>query len=320
MSDLPSRVQINEDGPREGIQIETAVIPTEGKIALIDALAQTGLSEIQTVSFVSPRRVPQWADAEAVVAGLTPREGVRYTGLYLNEQGLKRAIDTGRLEIEGGISLCASPAFLQRNQNTTPEGQREIRRRMVDMFRQHGVPVNRIGVSAAFGCNFQGDIPLEQLLGTVAEAFGIADECDLTIDSIGLSDTMGWATPVQITRTVGVLRETYPDQRVSLHLHNTRGLAMANAYAGLMMGVADFDSSIGGIGGCPFAAHKGAAGNLCTEDFAFMCDELGIETGLDLDALIAASELAEKVVGHPLPGSVRRGGTLKAVRERVGAA
>ena len=320
MTDLPNRVTINEDGPREGIQIEARVIPTADKIALIDALSHTGVAEIQTVSFVSPKRVPQWADAEAVVAGITPQTGVRYTGLYLNEQGLTRAIATGKLEIEGGISLCASAAFLAKNQNATPAKQRETRRAMIAMFRENGVPITRGSVSAAFGCNFQGEITTAQLVATVAEVFELAQDAGVTLDSIGLSDTMGWATPMAITRTIGAIRNRYPDQSLTLHLHDTRGMAVANAYAGLRMGVADFDTSIGGIGGCPFAAHKGAAGNLCTEDFVFMCEEMGIATGINFDALIAASELAESVVGHPLPGAVRKGGSLAAIRARMKSA
>jgi len=314
MTDLPTRVTINEDGPREGMQIEKAVIPTSDKIALIDALSQTGLREIQTVSFVSPKKVPQWADAEEVIAGITPRAGVRYTGLYLNARGLDRAMATGRLSIEGGISLSASPAFLMRNMDMTPERQRETRREMIAMFKASGIAITKASVNAAFGCNFQGDIPLDGLLDTLADVFALAEEAGVTLDTIGLSDTMGWATPPQITRTIGAIRERHPDQALSLHLHDTRGMAVANAWAGLSLGVADFDTSVGGLGGCPFAAHKGAAGNLCTEDFVFMCQEAGIETGVDLAALIEASELAERIVGHPLPGAVRKGGSLNAIR------
>jgi hydroxymethylglutaryl-CoA lyase len=316
MSDRPTRVTINEDGPREGFQIESAVISTAAKIELIDALARTGIREIQTVSFVSPKRVPQWADAEAVVAGLAPQEGVRFTGLYLNEQGLRRALATKRLHVVGGISLCASAAFLARNQNATPEKQRDARRAMVELFLAEGIPVEHASVSAAFGCNFQGDIPIAQLLAALAEVFSLAAEFGLKLDSIGLSDTMAWATPATIRSAVESIRKRYPSAAITLHLHDTRGLAVANAYVGLEMGVDGFDASVGGLGGCPFAAHSGASGNLCTEDFVFMCEEMGIETGIDLDRLIEASDLAERIVGHPLPGSVRRGGTLSALRAR----
>jgi len=310
MSDLPASVTINEDGPREGFQIEEAHIPTADKITLIDALAETGLREIQVASFVSPRKVPSMADAEAVVAGIQPREGVRFTGLYLNEQGLRRALATGRLHIEGSIGLCASAAFLKRNQNATPESQRAARREMIRIYQDAGIPVVRGSVSAAFGCNFEGDISLTKLLDTVSDVFSMASDFDIELEELGLSDTMAWATPKQITRAVGAIRDRYPDTRIGLHLHDTRGLAMANALAGLQMGVASFDGSIAGLGGCPFAAHKGAAGNLCTEDFAFMCEEMGIRTGIDLERLVAAAQLAEQIVGRPLPGSVMKGGLL----------
>lgn len=315
MPDLPKSVVINEDGPREGFQIEETVVPTKAKVELITALAWTGLQEIQTVSFVDPRRVPQWADAEAVVAALPRIAGVRFTGLYLNERGLRRALATDRLHIEGGISLCASAAFLARNQNVTPEAQRERRRDMVRVFQSEGIAVTHGSVSAAFGCNFQGEIGTPDLLNTVRDVFAIAAEFGARLETIGLSDTMAWATPRKIKATIGAIRDAYPDIAVSLHLHDTRGLALANAYAGLEMGVANFDGSVGGLGGCPFAAHKGAAGNLCTEDFVFMCQEMGVETGIDLDRLIEVSFLAERIVGHALPGSVRQGGALKG---RVG--
>lgn len=316
MSDLPKLVVINEDGPREGFQIETNAISTDAKVELITALAATGLKEIQTVSFVSPKKVPQWADADNVVARLPQIEGVHFTALYLNEKGLQRALASGKIHIEGGISLCASPAFLARNQDATPEKQRQQRRDMVRLLQAKEIPVTNGSVSAAFGCNFQGDIELVDLMQTVDDVFGIAGEFGVKLETLGFSDTMAWATPQKIKRAVGAVRDRYPHVAISLHLHDTRGLALANAYAGLEMGVASFDGSIGGLGGCPFAAHKGAAGNLCTEDFAFMCAEMGIDTGLDLEALIEVSHLAERIVGHTLPGSVRQGGSLDALRRR----
>jgi hydroxymethylglutaryl-CoA lyase len=315
MSDVPRQVTINEDGPREGFQIESATIPTARKVELIDALSQTGLKSIQIASFVHPKRVPGMADAEQVVAQVTLQPGVEYTGLFMNEKGLERAIATGRLTLQTGFGLCASPAFLQRNANATVDEQKDRKRAMVRMLQQRGIaPSATGGISAAFGCNFQGDIALSQLMQTAREVFELAAEFGVTPTSLGLSDTMAWATPNRIRSTVGALREAYPDVAVTLHLHDTRGMAVANAMAGLEMGVAEFDTSIGGLGGCPFAAHKGAAGNLCTEDFAFLCQELGIETGLDLEKLIDAAQLAERIVGHPLPGSVMRGGSLSKMR------
>lgn len=320
MSSYPKSVTINEDGPREGIQIEKNVLSTDAKVELIEALAETGLRHIQIVSFVNPKRVPQWSDAEAVVARVSMREGIEYTGLFLNPMGLTRALATGRLHIDGEVNLCASAAFLARNQNTTPEKQIEMRREMARTFLDNGIAIDMAGVSAAFGCNYQGDIPLTSLLSTVATVFELADEFSARIRTLRLSDTMGWATPDTIIRSTEAVRERYPDIEICLHLHDTRGLAMANAHAGLRAGVTAFDTSVGGLGGCPFAAHKGAAGNLCTEDFVFLCDELGIDTGIDLDAMIAASDTAERIVGHPLQGAVRRGGSLRRIREMTGTA
>ena len=317
MSRYPSSVRINEDGPREGFQIESAAIPTAAKIELIDALSQTGLREMQIASFVNPKKVPSMADAEALVAGVTLNPEIRYTGLYFNEQGLQRALATGRLHVGGGsFSVCASPAFLARNENATPEVRKQRKREMFAVAARHGLaPGNEGSISAAFGCNFQGDITLPMLMQAAADVHEVAAENGCRIDRLGLSDTMAWATPDKIRRSIDALVTQYPGLQVTLHLHDTRGMAMANAVAGLEMGVTEFDTSIGGLGGCPFALHKGAAGNLCTEDFAFMCEEMGIDTGLDLDRLIEAAQLAERIVGHPLPGSVKRGGSLARLRQ-----
>jgi hydroxymethylglutaryl-CoA lyase len=182
------------------------------------------------------------------------------------------------------------------------------------------VPVDRGSIMAAFGCNFEGDISVERVLTVTRQIFDLAEEHGLTIKTLNLSDTMAWATPLSIKRVIGAVRDKYPEQRLSLHLHDTRGMAVALAYAGLEMGVAVYDACVAGLGGCPFAAHKGAAGNICTEDLVFMCEEMGVDTGVDLDLLIEAARLAEDIVGHPLPGSVKQGGTLRALREKVRAA
>ncbi len=190
----------------------------------------------------------------------------------------------------------------------------------LDQYKAAGVPVDSVGVNAAFGCNFQGDIPTSRVLEAIGQAFEVAAAHDVDPPMIRLSDTMAWATPDRIKRTVGAVRERYPDKEIHLHLHDTRGMAVANAYAGLEMGVASYDSAVAGLGGCPFAGHAGAAGNICTEDLVFLCHEMGIETGIDLDALIEASKIAEEVVGRPLPGKVAKGGNLAAMRRKLGSA
>ena len=316
MTDMPGRIDIHEEGPREGFQIEPGPISTARKIALIDALSETGLKQIQIASFVNPKRVPGWADAEAVVTGVRRRDGVRHTALWLNEKGLERALaHADRLSLRGVISLCTSEPFLRRNQNRGLEENVQVQNAQIALFKANGVPVDAMSVMAAFGCNFAGEIPLGGVLETVAAGFAIAAENGLAIKSLSLADTMAWATPLGIKRTIGAIRERWPELRLNLHLHDTRGLGLANAYAGLEMGVASFDASVAGLGGCPFAGHTGAAGNVCTEDLVFMCEEMGIETGIDVEKLIAAARLAEEIVGHPLPGSVMRGGTLKKFRQ-----
>ncbi|MDQ2736153.1 MAG: hydroxymethylglutaryl-CoA lyase [Pseudomonadota bacterium] len=317
MCDLPARVQINEEGPREGFQFEKAPIPTARKIELIDALSETGLNHIQAASFVNPSRVPGWADAEAVVAGFKRQPGVEYTALWLNLKGLQRAMATGRLDIKGSFSLTASENFLQRNQQRSMEDNVRAAHETIAMYRQHAIPLERVGVMAAFGCNFEGEIPHQRVLDLVQHLLDICREHNMEPPVVSLADTMAWATPRSIKALVGKVRDRHPDLPLSLHLHDTRGMGIANAYAGLEMGVAIFDATVAGLGGCPFAAHKGAAGNVCTEDLVFMLDEMGIESGIDLDTLIECARLAEHIVGHPLPGAIKIGGSLKALRAKM---
>jgi hydroxymethylglutaryl-CoA lyase len=314
MSDLPAKVHINEEGPREGFQIEKGAIPTARKIALIDALSQTGLDHIQIVSFVNPKNVPGMADADDVVEGITPQPGVAYTALWLNEKGFARALKHDRLANTGTIQLSASEKFSKRNQNRDAAQQLAGQHAILEMYKAAGVPVERGSIMAAFGCNFTGDIAVSHLVALTAQILDVAREHGITLDYITLADTMAWATPLAIKRTVGALRERWPDLPFALHLHDTRGMAIANAFAGLEMGVTRFDAAVAGIGGCPFAGHAGAAGNVCTEDLVFMSNELGIATGIEIDALIECAKLAEDVVGHPLPGSVMKGGTLAKFR------
>jgi len=319
MSDLPKSIEIHEEGPREGFQIEAGPISTEDKIGFIDALSETGLTEIQVASFVNPKRVPGWADADAVVAGIKKSPGIAYTALWLNEKGLLRALEAEGLAMRGSISNCASEGFMIRNMNRDRKANVQVQHNQIDLYKKHDVPIYRGGIMAAFGCNFEGDIPVSRVLDTVAETLDILAEHDMTLPVVVLADTMGWATPLSVKRVVGAVRDRWPELRVGLHLHDTRGLGVANAYAGLEMGIEWFDSSVAGLGGCPFARHDGkpAAGNVCTEDLVFMCAEMGVETGIDLERLITVAEMAERIVGHELPGSVMRGGSLTRLREKL---
>ena len=320
MSDLPKRVHIHEEGPREGFQFEKQVIPTARKIALIDALTDTGLQEIQIGSFVNPKRVPGWADVEDVVAGVRRKPGVRYSVLWLNEKGFERARTFPGLFLKGSIQTSASETFLGMNQNQDFKRNVEVQTRLVSSYREQGLQWFRGSVMAAFGCNYEGDVPVAGVLAAVARVKGIAVEAGVELDTLSLADTMAWATPGSIHRVVGAVRERWPDQHITLHLHDTRGLGVANAYAGLQMGIDTFDSSVAGLGGCPFAGHRGAAGNVCTDDLVFMCEEMGIETGVDLERLIEAARLAEEIIGRDLPGAVMHGGTLDALRAKARAA
>jgi hydroxymethylglutaryl-CoA lyase len=317
MADWPKSVHIHEEGPREGFQFEKGAIPTEAKVELIDALSETGLKEIQTVSFVNPKRVPGMADADEVVRRFRKAPGVRYSGLWLNEKGLERALATEKIDVKGRIVLCASEPFLARNQNITLDQMAEMQKAMIATYQARGIPIVEGAVQAAFGCNFKGDVSSEDVLAIVARIMSIAQESGVQLKNLVLADTMAWAVPARIRAVVGAVRERYPDLEVCLHLHDTRGMGIANAYAGLEMGVRAFDSSVAGLGGCPFAAHKGAAGNVCTEDLVFMCEEMGISTGVDLDRLIDAANLAERIVGHSLPGAVKQGGSLNRLRQAV---
>ncbi len=315
MSDLPSHVHIHEEGPREGFQIEPGPITTADKIRLTEGLAETGLRDIQVCSFVNARLVPGWADAEQVIAGFTAKPGVQYTALWFNGRGLDRALAfRGKLTLTGSISLTASEAFTQKNLNRTHAENLEAMRTMTMAHVAAGVPVKRIGVMAAFGCNYQGDITSAQVISALEDGFGIAAEFGAEITDISLADTMGWAAPHRIERVLGDVRSRWPDIPLRLHLHDTRGLAVANALAALRMGVAQFDATVGGLGGCPFAGQKGAAGNICTEELVLLCTEMGIQTGIDLDALIDVGRMAESIVGHTLPSELLRAGSLDAFR------
>ena len=318
MTDLPSHVEIHEEGPREGFQIEPGPIPSADKIRLIEALAETGLRHIQVCSFVNTRLVPGWADAEAVVEGFTAKPGVEYTGLFFNGNGLDRALAfKGKLTVNGAIALTASEGFTRKNLNRSPQENIDAMKKHSALQQSKGIPVTRIGVMAAFGCNYQGDISPAQVIRTLEDGLAIAEETGAAIKLFSLADTMGWATPARIERVIAEVRSRWPDMTLALHLHDTRGLAVANAHAALKMGVIQYDSTVGGLGGCPFAGQPKAAGNICTEELVLLCEEMGIHTGVDLDSLIEVGRLAEDIVGHQLPSELIHAGSLDAFRRKA---
>lgn len=303
MSDLPKRVRIHEEGPREGFQIESATIATRDKIEFIEALAQTGVPQIDCVSYVSARRVPGMADADEVARGINKMPGVRYTGLWLNTRGLERALKLP-LDRVGAIRVTASQTFCQKNTGMDINQTFDEQRRWMQLYRENAISVEWGYVMTAFGCNFEGEVPIEQVMRMVERVVDLAEEAGVKLHGIYLADTVGKATPLSIERRIGSVRERWPSMRIGLHLHDTRGTGLANAYAALRLGVDQFDSTCAGLGGCPFAGHKGAAGNICTEDLVYMCHEMGIETGIDLRAMVECARMAERIVGHPLPGKL----------------
>ncbi|HTE39099.1 MAG TPA: hydroxymethylglutaryl-CoA lyase, partial [Reyranella sp.] len=210
MSDLPTSIEIHEEGPREGFQIEPGPISSADKIRLIEALAETGLRSIQVCSFVSPRVVPSWADAEEVVAQFRPRTGVTYSSLWFNDKGLERALAfRDKLTLSGAISLTASEAFTRKNLHRSHAENLEAMRKQTRLHVEKGVPVKAVGVMAAFGCNFQGDIAPAQVVRTIAEGLEIASECGVEVGRLSLADSMGWATPPRVERVVGAVRSAW---------------------------------------------------------------------------------------------------------------
>jgi hydroxymethylglutaryl-CoA lyase len=320
MSDLPKSVKIKEVGPREGFQFEKGPISLADKISLVDALSDTGLPTIEFTSFVSPKWVPQMADAEQMVAGIRRTPGVAYEAIWLNEAGLERAARLREsLTLRPMFSLAGSDTFMRKNTNRCVDERLEELPGWAGRYQKLGMDWLDVGVMAAFGCNYEGDVEPRRVVTVLQRAEQKAEACGSRLGAIGLADTMGWANPLQIKRLVGTVRERWPETPIRLHLHDTRALAVANILAGLEMGVDCFDSAVAGMGGCPFAAHKGAAGNVTTEDVVFLCQEIGVETGIDLDRMIEAGQLAERVVGHPLPGKLKSGGNLEKYRARARA-
>lgn len=300
---FPERVYLRELGPREGFQTLPQVIPTSSKLELIRLLGLAGLPEIEITSFVRPDKVPQMADAETLVQQFTKQPGVRYTALYLNPYGFERAEATQRLSNDGWIYIAASETFLKRNNNVTIAETIAKIPEWLALFKRFGKPLHGVMISTAFGCNYEGPVSQSRVLDILSQV-----QAQLDLEGVGepveisLADTMGWGTPLKVRQLVAAVRERFAGSEVSLHLHDTRGSGMANVYAGLEEGVRIIDCSVGGMGGCPFA--KGAAGNVPTEDVAFLCQELGIQTGVSLDSLCRAARYAESIVGSPLPGKL----------------
>lgn len=294
---FPARVHMTEVGPRDGLQNEGLPVFTEAKAAFVRALIEAGHTEIEITSFVRPDRVPQLADAAELCALLgPPPEGVLYTALVPNQRGLDRALEVGTIG-KVGVFTAASESFNQHNVNASIHASIERFVPVVEGAHAAGLQV-RGYVSVAMGCPYEGAVAPEKVRDVVVELE------QLGCDDISIGDTIGAATPADVARVLDVVLPVIPIERVALHLHDTRGQALANALEGLQRGVASYDVSAGGLGGCPFA--PGASGNLATEDLVFLLDGLGLEHGVDLERLITASSLIEPHVGHPLASRVYR--------------
>ena len=286
---LPARIRIVEVGPRDGLQNEAAPISTADKIAFVDRLSDAGHAMIEVSAFVSPKWVPQMADAAEVFAGIARRPGTRYTALVPNLAGLDRAV-TARVD-EVAIFAAASESFSTRNINQTIAQSLDTYAGVCAAARDRGIAV-RAYVSTSFGCPFEGTV----------EPAAVARVCEALIDmgayEVAISDTIGIAHPAQVPRVLDAVTAHVPFERVALHFHDTRGTALANVLAALQYGVTTFDASAGGLGGCPYA--PGATGNLATEDLLYMLDGYGIETGVNLNGVLAASRFIEPKLGHAL--------------------
>jgi hydroxymethylglutaryl-CoA lyase len=288
-----------EVSPRDGLQNEAELLPTEAKLALIEDALAAGLRRVEVASFVHPERVPQMADAEAVCAGLPQRGDVRYTGLVLNRRGVARAVATGRLD-EIGMVAVASDGFGRRNQGLGAEESVDVACEVLAEAKAAGLRA-QVTIAVAFGCPFEGEVPEERVLALV-ERLAAAEP-----DEVALADTIGVAVPSQVLSLFPALREVLgPAVPLRAHFHDTRGTAVANAFAALQAGVEVLDASIGGIGGCPFAPK--ATGNVATEDLLYMLSRMGIETGVSLDGVLAAADRLEARLGRPVPGRVHRAG------------
>ena len=290
MSAFPSRVTVVEVGPRDGLQNEKAVIATDRTINLVDRLTDAGLPAIEVTAFVSPKWVPQMADASEVFAGITQKPGVRYSALVPNRAGLDRALTAGVREI--AIFAASSETFSRRNINQSIDESFITYREVTDVALQAGLRV-RAYLSTSFGCPFEGAVDTARVVDLTERLI------QLGAFEVAVSDTIGIAHPGQVAAVLDALLRRVPLIALALHFHDTRGTALANVLTDLGYGVTTFDSAAGGLGGCPYA--PGAAGNLATEDLIYMLDGLGIETGVSLQRVMAASTSIEDAFGHPLP-------------------
>ena len=310
---LPKRVTITDDTMREGLQIESPDIPVPEKLRLLDALGETGAKVISIGSFAHPKWTPSMACIDEIAQQFVPKPGIRYTAAVFNKKGFDRAdsyypkVDVRRRRFGTHVELCDS--FARRNYNRTQAQQIAGMDASIAGAKAAGAEAASVALGNPFGSNFEGPFSLEQRLGLLAMMIDKWHDAGISVTKVSFLDAMGWNMPHEVRETLTAIRDRWPEVATfHMHLHNTRGATMASFYDALMLGATEFDTSIGGMGGCPYCGNGRSAGHVPTEDFVHLCHEMGIETGYDLDKLIEAAAIAEEVVGHPLWGHVSKAG------------
>jgi len=293
---LPSEISLREVGPRDGLQNEDPV-STEDKVRLLDALSQTGVGRIEAVSFVHPRAIPQMADAAEVWARAKKNPDVRYSALVPNTKGAHRALEAGFTEVE--VVVSASNTHNQKNVNRSTEESLDDITGLISLLHKENASAEVI-ISTSFGCPYEGDVDPARVAAIVDRV--VADGAD----RVSFGDTTGMGTPRRVAELLDRVRASHADVPLLLHFHNTRGTALANILTALDYGITEFDASVGGLGGCPYA--PGATGNVASEEVVHMLEDMGIATGVNLHALIEAAKLAQDIVGRELPSGVLRAG------------
>jgi hydroxymethylglutaryl-CoA lyase len=290
-------VRVTEVGPRDGFQSEKTVLKTEDKIDIINNLIEAGFPRIEVSSFVSPKAIPQLADAETILNKVNRNSNTTLAALVPNSRGALRAVEAKLDQIV--VFLSASESHNKKNVNRSVDESLQGFREIADIAGKNNIPIQG-DIATAFGCPFEGNI-LPKTLANISKEYK-----KMGFRGVTLGDTTGMATPVVVTDAINAIRDNVPDFNITLHFHNTRGVGLANVMTGLNEGITDYESCFGGMGGCPFAPN--ATGNICSEDLIYLLHEMGIKTGIDLDKTIAIAKKVENLVGHKLPGQVMRAG------------
>jgi hydroxymethylglutaryl-CoA lyase len=311
-----ARIYMQEVGTRDGFQAEAAFVDTQEKVALVDALSQSGLAKIEVTAFVSPKAIPALRDAEAVMRSIARKPGVVYSALVPNVRGAERAIECGTDELN--LVMSASETHNLSNLRMTREQSFAGLAEVVQLAKERNVPTNA-SLSCSFGCPMEGDVPVATVMQWCERLVGLG------VHGISLCDTTGMAYPTQVTALVSAFRKQWPDTELTLHFHNTRGMGLANVLASIDQGADRFDAALGGIGGCPYA--PGATGNVCTEEIVHALELMGYDTGVDLARLLDCSRRLPGLVGHDTPSQIAKAGRrldlhpvprdFEAIRERA---